>query len=104
MLIFIQKKMKQTSYLIFFILQRIKSEISGYIIRSFFQCPDSASLSGTITMTLFDIQPYPALAETDRSLINFYDDLIDDRVCKGRESAERSTVPARQTAMISQRR
>jgi hypothetical protein len=32
-------------------------------------------------MKVFDIQPYPALAEADRSLTNFYDDLIDDRVC-----------------------
>ena len=34
-------------------------------------------------MTLFDIQPYPAFGEAERSLTNFYDDLINDRICKG---------------------
>ncbi|TEY54139.1 hypothetical protein BOTCAL_0242g00090 [Botryotinia calthae] len=42
--------------------------------------------------SLFDIQPYPALAEADRSLTNFSEDLIDDRVYKGNSDTVETSV------------
>jgi hypothetical protein len=50
--------------------------------------------SSTIRTTTITIPTKPC-----EPITKAIDNLIDDRICKGRNSAERSTVSARQTAM-----